>query len=79
MTVSYTDDTGRYEEDVCNRLLGAVIEYPIAEMVESDVEDGDIGVIEIRMENGSSLDLIARWNKAEKYFDSVTIFPRPGE
>lgn len=37
------------------------------------------GTIEIRMENGTSLGWIARWNKSETYGDSVTIFPRPGE
>lgn len=44
LTVRYTDDTGRHEADVCNRLPGAVVESPIAELVESDVEDGDIGI-----------------------------------
>ena len=43
-TVSYTDDTGSHEQDLCNWLPGAVVEFPITEMIESSVENGDIGV-----------------------------------
>ena len=41
--------------------------------------DDVTGTIEIRMENGTSLGWIARWNKGEGWGDSATIVPRPGE
>ena len=44
LTVRYKDDTGRHEAAVCNRLPGATVEFPVAELVESDVENGDIGI-----------------------------------
>ena len=41
--------------------------------------DDVTGTIEIRMENGTSLGWIARWNKGEGWGNSATIVPRPGE
>lgn len=41
--------------------------------------DDVTGSIEIRMENGTSLGWIAKWNKGEAWGDSATIVPRLGE
>lgn len=44
LVVSYTDESGTHEQELCNWLPSAVVESPVAELIESSVEDGDIGV-----------------------------------
>ena len=42
--VSYTDESGIHEHDLCNWLPETIAEAPTPEIVESSVENGDIGV-----------------------------------
>ena len=44
LVINYTDESGTHKHDLCNWLPGIVVETPIPQIIESSVEDGDIGV-----------------------------------